>query len=468
MTTRVKLNQRDRASASSADHLMDKISESKFRRNPIVLYVLASVLVHAIGLVFFTLIEPLEPRVQMVPKKAPIDFVVVPPEESSSKTPTDPLPQEQTQTNQEIEPEPPTPEKIAPPSQALAVPESAPTETPPPKESPAQTPPQPEPPSQTVAVPEPIPESAPTETPPPKELPAEASPQPEPPSQTVAVPEPIPESAPTETPPPKELPAEAPPQPEPVTPPSPSNILAENQNSSEILSGSDPVVEETEIKTPEINKLAKPPIDGNESEDSSRATRLPPKITPTTPLATEQPVSPATEPENSSRATRLPPKITPTTPLATEQPVSPPSSPDNIPATSRASLLGGNLKRSFEDDGGDSFFNLENNSSQQAYNPALDAQQSIDMRKYFSEIQRRVKRNWNPKHALKEYTTVLTFSIQRNGQITLLAVRRTSGSQEVDREALEAVQDSAPFDPLPANFPLDEINVEFNFNIYIY
>ena len=406
MTTRVKLSQRDHASASSADHLMDKISESKFRRNPIVLYVLASVLVHAIGLVLFTLIEPLEPRVQMVPKKAPIDFVVVPPEESSSKTPTDPLPQEQTQTNKEIEPEPPTPEKIAPPSQALAVPES-------------------------------IPESAPTETPPPKESPAEAPPQPEPPSQTVAVPEPIPESAPTETPPPKELPAEVPLQPEPVTPPSPSNILAENQNSSEILSGSDPVVEETEIKTPEINKLAKPPIDDNESEDRSVATRLPPKIKPTRPLATEPPVSP-------------------------------PSSPNNIPATSRASLLGGNLKRSYEDDGGDSFFNLENNASQQAYNPKLDAQQSIDMRKYFSEIQRRVKRNWNPKYALEEYTTVLTFSIQRNGQITLLAVRRTSGSQEVDREALEAVQDSAPFDPLPANFPLDEINVEFNFNIYIY
>ena len=414
---------------------MDKISESKFRRNPILLCVLASILVHGIGLFLLTLIERSEPRVQMVPETAPIDFVVVPPEELSSKTPTEPLPQEKNQTNKEIEPEPPTPEKIAPPSQALAVPESAPAQNQPPKQSPAET-----------------------------------SPQPAPPSQAVAVPEPIPESAPAETQPPKELPAETPPQPEPVIPPSPSNILAENQNSSEILSGSDPVVEETEIKTPDITKLAKPPIDNNELEDTSVTTRLPPKkITPTKPLATEQPVTPATEPENSSVATRLPPKITPTKPLETKPPVSPPSSPNKTPASSgAASLLGGSLKRSYEDDGGDSFFNLDNNASQQAYNPALDAQQSIDMRKYFSEIQRRVRRNWNPKYALKEYTTVLSFSIQRNGQITLLAVRRTSGSQKVDLEALEAVQDSAPFAPLPANFPLDEISVEFNFNIYIY
>ncbi len=430
------------ANRGHSDRNRDKIAESKLRRNPLLLFVLVSVLVHGIGLVLLGLIERSQPKVQLTPEAAPIDFVVVPPEESSATTPTDPLPQEETQPNKVKEPESPTPETIEPNT-----------------------------PSQAVAVPETIPEAVPTEPAPPEEIPAETPSQPEPPSQATAVPEPTPEAVPTQTQPPKESPVEKSPQPEPVIPPSPSNIVAENQNSSEILSGSDAIVEETEIQTPEITKLEKPPRDVPEPENSSLAARLPPKITPNQPLEPSQPNAPepAKIPEKKPVATRLPPKITPTQPLETEQPVTPPSTPNKTPTTSgAASLLGGNLKRSFEDDEGASFFNLENNSSQQASNPALNAQQSLDMRKYFAEIQRRVRRNWNPKYAVQEYTTVLNFSIQRNGQITLLSVSRTSGSQEVDREALEAVQDSGPFDPLPANFPAEMLNVEFNFNIYIY
>ena len=452
---------------------MNQILENNFRRNPILLFVLASVLVHGIGLVIFALIKRSQPEVQLVPEKAPIDFVLVPPEELSTKTETDPVPQEETPTNQLVEPDPPTPEAIEPSSSSQTtavpepIPEPVPTPTPPPEEVPVTTPPPPEAPSPTAVVPEPIPESIPTPTLPPEEVPVATPPQPEAPSQTAVVPEPILESLPKEIKPPKELEADSFPPPEPVDSPSPSKILAENQNSSEILSGSDRVIEQTETKTPEITKLEKSPID--EPEDSSVVTRLPPKITPSKPLATEQPAVPAPEPEKKPVATRLPPKITPTQPLETAQPAAPPSTPNKTPTTSgAASLLGGNLKRSFDDDGGDSFFKLENDASQQASNPELNAQQRLDMRDYFSEIRRRVKRNWNPRYALQEYTTVLSFSIQRNGQIALLTVRRTSGSQDVDREALEAVQDSGPFDPLPANFPADMLNVEFNFNIYTY
>ncbi len=207
-------------------------------------------------------------------------------------------------------------------------------------------------------------------------------------------------------------------------------------------------------------------------------TRIPPKITTPKPIATQSPSSTVVEPENDSVATRLSPKITSPQSLETQPPTVPnqnvparPPSSSNKTSTSSsgaASLLGGNLKRSFEDDGGNSFFNLENNVSQQAYNPELNTQQRLDMRNYFSEIKRRVRRNWNPRYSTKEQTTVLSFSIQRNGQITFLKVRQTSGSQKVDREALDAVQNSGPFDPLPANYPSEMLNVQFNFNIYIY
>ena len=428
------------AKPSHSDRFMNQIVENNLRRNPLLLFVLASVLVHGIGLVIFALIERSQPTVQLVPETAPIDFVVVPPEELASKAETDPPPQEETRTNRLIEPEPPTPETVEPIT-----------------------------PSPAVVVPEPIPESLPTPTLPPEEVAAETPPKPELPSQTVAVPEATAESPPTAIKPPKEIKPKTFPSPEPVATPLPSNILAENQNSSEILSGSDRVIEQTETKIPEITKLEKSPINANEPESKPIVTRLPQKITPSKPLATEPPAVPAPETENAPVATRLPPKITPTQPLETKPPATPPSTPNKPPATSRAaSLLGGNLKRSFDDDGGDSFFKLDNNASQQASNPELNPQQRLDMRNYFSEIKRRVRRNWNPKYAVQEYTTVLSFSIQRNGQIALLKVRRTSGSQDVDREALEAVQNSGPFAPLPANFPADMLNLEFNFNIYIY
>ena len=495
MITSVKPSKRDRAA--------DKISERKFKPNPIALFVVVSVLIHGIGLVLLSFIERSQPRVQMIPETAPIDFVVVPPEETSSETPT-----EGTTPNKEsVEPKSPAPEKIQPSPSTQAVPEPI-QETPIAEENLPETPPLPELPSPTTATapepvqPTPVPEEIIPEAPPLPELPSpsatvpepiqetpipekiipETTPLPELPSPTATLPEPILESLPKETKPTKEPEVDTLTQPEIVTPS--SDNLAEQQNSAEILSGSDPILEETVTKSPEIEKLSKPPTEVDEPENSPIATDLPPKIEPIPPQETQQPAvarqdlsTPTPNSENSSIATRLPPKIQPISPQETQQPdvprpnVSPsaPSSENTTPKnTGAASLLGGNLKRSYNDDGGSSFFNLENNVSQQANNPELDTKQRLDMRNYFAEIQRRVRRNWNPKYALQEYTTVLNFSIQRNGQITALSVRRTSGSQAVDLEALEAVRNSGPFDPLPANFPQDNLNIEFNFNIYIY
>ncbi|MGK7898011.1 MAG: TonB family protein [Xenococcus sp. (in: cyanobacteria)] len=584
MTISVQPSQREHASNSSADSCIEKISENKFRRNPIPLFIVISVLVHGIGLVLFALIERSQPVAQLVPETAPIDFVIVPPEETVSTTPTDPSPQEETPAKSSIEPKAPIPETVEPisPSPTVVVPESvtesAPTETAPQEEILAENPPQPEPileslpkeikppqeikaettlepelPSQTIAPPEPILESLPKEIKPPREIKAETTPEPDAPSQTIAPPEPILESLPQETTLsklpklpklPKEIKTDTLPQPETVTPSAPSKILTEEQNSAEILSGSDTsvsdtMVEETVTTTPKITKLEKlstdikeaenllenssitnplppkpietekPPSIVTESENEPIVTRVPPKITAPEPIETEEPPSIVTEPENEPIVTRVPPKITAPEPIETEEtpsivtetendsvatrlapkitspqslenkpptvpnqnvPASPPSSSNQTPTTSSgaASLLGGNLKRSYEDDGGSSFFNLENNVSQQAYNPELNTQQRLDMRNYFSEIKRRVKRNWNPRYSTREHTTVLSFSIQRNGQITFLKVRRTSGSQKVDQQALDAVQKSGPFDPLPGNYPSEMLNVEFNFNIYIY
>ena len=383
------------------DRQKEEFSRGKFRRNPILWFILASMLVHGVGSMVFVLVKRSQPVVQKNAKPTPIDFIVVPPEETPTDEPDKPaantLPKGENQPGKAIEPEPapPQPEKTEPVE-----------------------------PTQAVAVPKPV-------TPPPK-----------PPQAAKPAPPQKPEPKPPEE------------KPDPVPPPPVVDKPETNQTPAEVLSGSD-----TAIKKPQIPETVKPPANITK----------PQKTTPTETAATppQQPPTDVPQPEDRSVATRLPPKISPTPPESSATPPAvetPPPSPE-----SAASLLGGGIERSLEDDGGESFFDLQSNANQQAYNPALlNEQQSIDMRKYFSEIQRRVRRNWNPNAPMEEYTTVLNFTVQNNGQITGLKVFQSSGSAEIDREALEAVQNSGPFAPLPESFPLDSVNIGFNFNIYIY
>jgi protein TonB len=192
---------------------------------------------------------------------------------------------------------------------------------------------------------------------------------------------------------------------------------------------------------PQPVKPTQPPTVNNSV--SNRSDSAPNQLTP----SSEQPSLQKTEP-NSPVATRLPPQPTPSD-------------------SGAASLLGDTYQRSFQDDFGSSFFNLQANANEEAPYAQLDAQQD-DLARYFDEIRRRVKRNWQPVSPGQEQFTVLNFAIQRNGQITGLKVVQTSGNERVDRDALEAVQQSAPFDALPQSFKRDRLEIQFSFNIYIY
>ena len=185
---------------------------------------------------------------------------------------------------------------------------------------------------------------------------------------------------------------------------------------------------------------------------------------------------PSREIETASPQTDLPPVATklPTKPIPTETPsqsteTAPPASEQQTPVGSgSASLLGGTYRKTLADNSGSSFFNPQANASQQALNSSgLDARQDLNMGPYFAEIRRRVRRNWQPSSPGNNRHTVLAFSIQRNGQVTGLRIVQSSGSEKVDRDSVAAVQKSAPFAALPANFPDETLDVKFSFNIYV-
>jgi periplasmic protein TonB len=204
------------------------------------------------------------------------------------------------------------------------------------------------------------------------------------------------------------------------------------------------------------------------------AASKPKPVEPTQPRpisANSLPAKKASEPRpTSSGEPTLPQKSEPNAPVATRlapQPKSPQSTPTPSSNSSAASLLGGSYERSIQDDSGNSFFNLQANASKEAPYAQIEAQQDA-LAPYFAEIRRRIKLNWQPESPQEEQLTVLNFAIQRNGQITGLRVAETSGEQQVDQDALEAVQKSAPFDILPQSFKRDRLEIQFSFNIYIH
>ena len=267
------------------------------------------------------------------------------------------------------------------------------------------------------------------------------------------------------------------------------NSVAERENESEAIAEPD------NTPTPPPPAPPQPPVDDNpEPEVATPPAPAQPQpepeiATPPEPPAPTPPPEPIAEPEptpapeantseeqpvlsGSDAATPTPeppsesePEVATSLPSTTQ----PEPAPQVNPNGSAADLLGGDYQKTLANGGGDAFFSPEALAYESVLNPSqIDALKDIDLGPYFDEVKRRVKRNWNPSTRAEEYTTFITFDIEKNGQITGLRVTQSSGSPQVDRESLAAVQNSAPFAPLPPDFPLESLGVRFSFNIYIY
>ncbi len=60
---------------------------------------------------------------------------------------------------------------------------------------------------------------------------------------------------------------------------------------------------------------------------------------------------------------------------------------------------------------------------------------------------------------------VVTFNIRRDGSIDGIRLAQTSGNLALDLSAQRAIQDAAPFPPLPAAFDKNEVSIEFWFQL---
>ncbi len=99
--------------------------------------------------------------------------------------------------------------------------------------------------------------------------------------------------------------------------------------------------------------------------------------------------------------------------------------------------------------------------------PSLDAQKDVDFGPYMADLQRRIKRAWFPPKGQESRRVVVIFKIHSDGSLSHLRLDHTSGMAIADQAALKAVENAAPFRPLPSGAPTDvDIQFTFDYNVF--
>ena len=100
--------------------------------------------------------------------------------------------------------------------------------------------------------------------------------------------------------------------------------------------------------------------------------------------------------------------------------------------------------------------------------PGIDALREPDFGPYMRELQRRIKLNWDPPKGNESKRVVLLFKIARDGRLLSCRVQKSSGMPMADQAALKAVELTAPFRPLPADFKGQSIDIQFTFDYNVF
>ncbi len=100
--------------------------------------------------------------------------------------------------------------------------------------------------------------------------------------------------------------------------------------------------------------------------------------------------------------------------------------------------------------------------------PGIDALREPDFGPYMRELQRRIKLNWDPPKGNESKRVVLLFKIAKDGRLLSCRIHRSSGLPSADQAALKAVELTAPFRPLPADFRGQSIDIQFTFDYNVF
>lgn len=100
--------------------------------------------------------------------------------------------------------------------------------------------------------------------------------------------------------------------------------------------------------------------------------------------------------------------------------------------------------------------------------PGIDAIKEPDFGPYMRDLQDRIKRRWEPPRGNESKRVVLLFKIAKDGRLLKVTMVKGSGMPAADKAALDAVENAAPFKPLPPEFRGQHVEIQFTFDYNVF
>jgi len=92
---------------------------------------------------------------------------------------------------------------------------------------------------------------------------------------------------------------------------------------------------------------------------------------------------------------------------------------------------------------------------------AVDAE--FDYPEYLIDMRNKIERSWKPPTVKTSLKTRVYFKLDKNGRILRTYIESRTGNMTFDMAAMNAVTKSAPFPPLPDEFPGENIGIHMDF-----
>ncbi len=91
-----------------------------------------------------------------------------------------------------------------------------------------------------------------------------------------------------------------------------------------------------------------------------------------------------------------------------------------------------------------------------------------DFGPYMRNVQSRIKANWQPPKGYEDLSATALFKVHKDGNIGDVQIIKSSGVKEFDEKAITAIQLTAPFRPLPKEYTLNSVNIQFTFDYNVF
>ena len=85
---------------------------------------------------------------------------------------------------------------------------------------------------------------------------------------------------------------------------------------------------------------------------------------------------------------------------------------------------------------------------------------------YAETLRNRVAQHWQTGGMDSRLPTVsVVFTLHRDGSATGIRITSSSGNSALDNSTRRAIMDASPFPPMPAQFPKNDAEIEFVFQL---